>query len=249
MSRKEDFGVPVPQTVLITGGSRGIGAAAARRFAAAGCRVAIHYFRSEGCALALAEELGGIAVRADMGDPVQVQKMVDHVLDQFCHLDILICNAGIAQQKLFTDLTDEDWRRMFAVNVDGMFYTIRAVLPHMIRRKAGRIVTVSSMWGQVGGSCEAAYSASKAAVIGMTKALAKELGPSGITVNCVAPGVIDTEMNANLSAEDLESLRLETPLEVIGTVEDVAECLYFLASDAARFITGQVLAPNGGLII
>ena len=237
------------KTVLITGGSRGIGAAAARRFAAAGYRVAINYYRSREAALALAGELGGIALRADVSDPVQVQDMVDNVLDKFCQLDILICNAGISQQKLFGDLTDGDWRRMFAVNVDGTFYAVRAVLPHMIHRKAGRIVTVSSMWGQVGGSCEVAYSASKAAVIGLTKALAKELGPSGITVNCVAPGVIDTEMNAALTQEDLDVLREETPLGVLGRPEDVAESLFFLSSDAARFITGQVLAPNGGLVI
>ena len=237
------------KTVLITGGSRGIGAAAARRFAAAGYRVAINYYRSREAALALAGELGGIALRADVSDPVQVQDMVDNVLDKFCQLDILICNAGISQQKLFGDLTDGDWRRMFAVNVDGTFHAVRAVLPHMIHRKAGRIVTVSSMWGQVGGSCEVAYSASKAAVIGLTKALAKELGPSGITVNCVAPGVIDTEMNAALTQEDLDVLREETPLGVLGRPEDVAESLFFLSSDAARFITGQVLAPNGGLVI
>ena len=237
------------KTVLITGGSRGIGAATARRFAAAGYRVAINYNRSEREALKLAEELGGTAVRADVGDPDQVQEMVDNVLDKFCQLDILVCNAGIAQQKLFGDLTNEDWKKIFTVNVEGVFYTIRAALPHMLHRKAGRIVTVSSMWGQVGGSCEVAYSASKAAVIGLTKALAKEIGPSGITVHCVAPGVIATEMNAGLSTEDLEALRNETPLESIGKPEDVAESIFFLASDAARFITGQTLAPNGGLII
>ena len=237
------------KTVLITGGSRGIGAATARRFAAAGYRVAINYNRSEREALKLAEELGGTAVRADVGDPDQVQEMVDNVLDKFCQLDILVCNAGIAQQKLFGELTNEDWKKIFTVNVEGVFYTIRAALPHMLHRKAGRIVTVSSMWGQVGGSCEVAYSASKAAVIGLTKALAKEIGPSGITVNCVAPGVIATEMNAGLSTEDLEALRNKTPLESIGKPEDVAESIFFLASDAARFITGQTLAPNGGLII
>ncbi len=235
--------------VLITGGSRGIGAACARRFAAGGCQVVINYNRSQVQAEALAAELGGWAVQADVSDPVQVRKMVDGVLHKFCQLDILICNAGVSQQKLFGDLTDEDWRRMFAVNVDGMFHAIRAALPHMIHRKAGRIVTVSSMWGQVGGSCEVAYSASKAAVIGLTKALAKELGPSGITVNCVAPGVIGTEMNAHLDPAALAALAEETPLGTIGTAEDVAEAAWFLASGAARFITGQVLAPNGGLVI
>lgn len=237
------------RVVLITGGSRGIGAAAARRFAAGGDKVVINYCRSREQAEALAAETGGWAVGADVSDPEQVRNMVDNVLDKFCQLDILICNAGIAQQKLFGDLTDQDWRRMFAVNVDGIFYTIRAALPHFIHRKQGRILTLSSMWGQVGGSCEVAYSAAKAAVIGMTKALAKELGPSGITVNCVAPGVIDTEMNANLGPEDLAALAEETPMGVIGKPEDVAEALWYLASPGAKFVTGQVLAPNGGLIV
>ena len=237
------------RVVLITGGSRGIGAAAARRFAAGGDKVVINYCRSRERAEALAAEIDGWAVEADVSDPEQVRNMVDNVLDKFCQLDILICNAGIAQQKLFGDLTDQDWRRMFAVNVDGMFYTIRAALPHFIHRKQGRILTLSSMWGQVGGSCEVAYSAAKAAVIGMTKALAKELGPSGITVNCVAPGVIDTEMNANLGLEDLAALAEETPMGVIGRPEDVAEALWYLASPGAKFVTGQVLAPNGGLIV
>ena len=237
------------KTVLITGASRGIGAAAAQLFANRGYRVAVNYHRSRREAEALAGELGGIAVQADVSDAAQVQKMVDNVLDKFCQLDILVCNAGIAQQKLFGDLTDADWRHMFGVNVDGMFYTIRAVLPHFIHNKAGRIITVSSMWGQVGASCEVAYSASKAAVIGLTRALAKELGPSGITVNCVAPGVIATEMNAHLDASALETLREETPLGAIGTPRDAAESICFLASEAAQFITGQVIAPNGGLVI
>ena len=156
---------------------------------------------------------------------------------------------GIAQQKLFGDLTDEDWRRMFAVNVDGMFYTIRAALPHFIHRKAGKILTLSSMWGQVGGSCEVAYSAAKAAVIGLTKALAKEVGPSGITVNCVSPGVIDTEMNAHLSRAELDALGEETPLGRIGTPEEAARAICFLASEQASFITGQVLLADGGMVV
>lgn len=237
------------KTALITGGSRGIGAACARRLAAEGYRVAINYNQSCQQAEALAEELGGIAVQADVADPEQVKAMVDTVLDKFCQLDILVCNAGVSHIGLLSDMTDEEWRRLFAVNVDGMFYCCRAAIPHFVHRKCGRIVTVSSMWGQVGASCEAAYSASKAAVIGLTKALAKELGPSGITVNCVAPGVIDTEMNARLDAGTLAALAEETPLGTIGTPEDVAQSVCFLASDAARFITGQVLAPNGGLVI
>ena len=150
---------------------------------------------------------------------------------------------------LLSDLTEEEWRRLFAVNVDGVFHCCQAVLPHFIHRKAGKIVTVSSMWGQVGGSCEVAYSAAKAAVIGLTRALAKELGPSGITVNCVSPGVISTEMNAHLDREALAALAEETPLGRIGTAEEVAESVWFLAGGGAPFLTGQVIQPNGGIVI
>lgn len=237
------------KTALITGGSRGIGAACARRLAAEGYRVAINYNQSCQQAEALAEELGGIAVQADVADPEQVKTMVDTVLDKFCQLDILVCNAGVSHIGLLSDMTDEEWRRLFAVNVDGMFYCCRAAIPHFVHRKCGRIVTVSSMWGQVGASCEAAYSASKAAVIGLTRALAKELGPSGISVNCVAPGVIDTEMNLELSAQDLDALREETPLGQIGTAGQVADAVWFLCGGQSDFITGQVLGVNGGLVV
>lgn len=237
------------KTVLITGASRGIGAACARKFAAEGCRVAINYNHSREEAEALAAELGGIAVQADVSDPVQVGRMVDTVLDKFCQLDILVCNAGVSHVGLLSDMTDEQWRGLFGVNVDGVFHCCRAAIPHFVHRKQGRIVTVSSMWGQVGASCEAAYSASKAAVIGLTRALAKELGPSGIAVNCVAPGVIDTDMNKALSEEDLEALREETPLGRIGTAAQVADAVWFLSGGQADFITGQILAVNGGLII
>ena len=242
------------KTALITGASRGIGAATARRLARAGDAVAVNYCSSEDRALALVEELRAeghtaMAVRADVSDPEQVQAMVDNVLDKFCQLDILVCNAGRSWVGLLGDMTVAEWRELLSVNLDSVFYCCKAVLPHMIHRKKGKIITVSSMWGQVGASCEAAYSASKAGVIGLTKALAKELGPSGIAVNCVAPGVIDTEMNKNLTDEDLDALREETPLERIGKAEDVAESVLFLASEGADFITGQVLCPNGGLII
>ena len=242
------------KTALITGASRGIGAATARRLARAGYAVAVNYCSSEDRALALVEELRAeghtaMAVRADVSDPEQVQAMVDNVLDKFCQLDILVCNAGRSWVGLLGDMTVAEWRELLSVNLDSVFYCCKAVLPHMIHRKKGKIITVSSMWGQVGASCEAAYSASKAGVIGLTKALAKELGPSGIAVNCVAPGVIDTDMNKNLTDEDLDALREETPLERIGKAEDVAESVLFLASEGADFITGQVLCPNGGLII
>lgn len=242
------------KTVLITGASGGIGGACARRFAAAGYAVALHCHAGVEKAEALAAELRAgdrpaEVFSADLTDPAQARKMVDNVLEKFCQLDILVCNAGASWQGLLGDMTDETWRALFAVNIDSVFYCCKAALPHFIHRKAGKIVTVSSMWGQVGASCEVAYSASKAAVIGFTRALAKELGPSGITVNCVAPGVIDTAMNARLGPEALDALREETPLERIGAPEDAAESVFFLASPAADFITGQVLSPNGGLVI
>ena len=162
---------------------------------------------------------------------------------------MLINNAGIAESALFTDVTDEMWKRMLDTNLSGAFYASRAVLPNMISKKRGVILNVSSMWGQVGASCEVHYSAAKAGLIGMTKALAKEVGPSGIRVNCVSPGVIDTDMNANLSDSDIEALKNETPLERIGNATDIAEALLFLASDKASFITGQDIGVNGGLII
>ena len=242
------------RTVLITGASRGIGAETARRFAREGCRVAVNYHTHEERALALCREIaasGGEAlpVGADVSDPKQVDKMVDTVLEKFCQLDILVCNAGVACQKLLGDMTTEEWRRLMGVDLDGVFYCCRAVLPHMIHRKSGKIITVSSMWGVVGGSCEAAYSAAKAGVVGLTRALAKEVGPSGITVNCVAPGVIATEMNQSLGPQDLAALAEETPLGRIGTPADAAGAIAFLASADADFITGQVLQPNGGIVI
>lgn len=239
---------------LITGGSRGIGAAAARLFAQRGWGVAVGYDQSGDRAQALTQELRelgvpALAVRADVADPRQVGKMVDNVLEKFCQLDILICSAGVSHVGLISQIDEDQWRRLFAVNVDGVHHCCRAVLPHMLSRKCGSIVTVSSMWGQVGASCEAAYSATKGAVIAYSKALAKELGPSNIRVNCVAPGVIDTEMNAHLTREDLSALAEETPLGRVGTASEAAAAIAFLASDEASFLTGQVVAPNGGLVI
>lgn len=239
---------------LITGGSRGIGAAAARLFAHRGWGVAVGYEKSEARAQALIRELEGLgvpalSVRADVADVGQVRGMVDSVLEKFCQLDILVCSAGISHVGLISQIAENEWRRLFAINVDGVHHCCQAVLPHMLERKCGSIVTVSSMWGQVGASCEAAYSATKGAVIAYTKALAKELGPSNIRVNCVAPGVIDTEMNAHLSPDDLSALAEETPLGRIGTPAEAAAAIAFLASDEASFLTGQVVAPNGGLVV
>lgn len=202
----------------------------------------------------LAEELAALGVPVkvyvcDVAQREQVQAMTAAFLREFGRIDVLVCNAGIARQELFTDITEASWREVMGVDLDGVFYCAQAVLPDMLHRKAGKIITLSSMWGQVGASCEVAYSTAKAGVIGLTKALAKELGPSGITVNCVAPGVIDTEMNGNLPQDIKDELAEETPLERLGTPEDVAQAVWFLASSAGDFFTGQVLAPNGGLII
>lgn len=237
------------KTVLITGASGGIGQATARKFAQEGYRVAIHYYKGERAALQLAEELGGIPLQADLRESAQVDAMVTSLLSQVESIDVLVCTAGIAKQQLCTHVTDGDWRGLFATNVDGTFFPIRGILPHMINRKSGCIITLASMWGEVGGSCEVAYSTTKGAILAMTKALAKEVGPSGIRVNCVSPGVIDTPMNGNLSPEDVALLKEETPLGIIGTPDDVADCIHFLASAQCKFVTGQVFSPNGGLII
>ena len=241
-------------TVWITGASRGIGRACALLFGQKGWNVAVNYRTSESAALSLCRELEGMGVKAlalqgDVSDAAQVRRMASRAEYAFGGIDVLVNNAGIAQQKLFTQLTESDWDRMFDVNVKGMFHCCQAVAPMMIAAGKGSIVNLSSMWGQVGGACEVHYSAAKAAVIGFTRALAKELGLSGIRVNCVAPGVIDTEMNAALGPETMESLREQTPLGCIGTPEQVAKAVWFLAGEDSSFITGQVLSPNGGFVI
>jgi len=230
------------EKALISGSSRGIGAAIARALAKAGYEVIINYSKDAENALALARELSAKAIRADVSDPEAVRRMFDAVGD----IDTLVINAGIAQFGLFTELGYEDWRRIFAVNVDGAFNCLQCALPHMIREKRGSIVIVSSVWGVTGASCEAAYSATKAALIGLTKSLAKELGPSGVRVNCIAPGVIASEMNSRLTPEDVAALEDETPLMRIGTPEEVASLAVFLAGDGASFITGQVIGADGG---
>lgn len=241
--------------VLITGASRGIGAATARLFAQEGWNVAVHYNASRAAAEQLAAELTGLGVKAvpiqaDVADPEQAERLVRETEGALGPLDAVICNAGVAlPQQLLTDTTADQWRRLMSVDLDGMFYTLRAAVPGMVRQKRGSIVTVSSMWGITGGSCETPYSAAKAGVIGLTRALAKELGPSGIRVNCVAPGVIDTAMNGHLTPKDLAALGEETPLCRIGQPVEVAQAIYFLASERASFITGQVLRVDGGMVI
>lgn len=241
------------KTVLITGASRGIGRAAARRFAEEGYRVAIGYHRSEEQAQSLVRELemltDVLAVRADVSRYEEVQRMIETVAGTLGPIEVLVNNAGAAAYGLFTDLTTEQWACVLGTNLNGAAYASRLVLPEMIRRHSGSIVNVSSMWGMTGASCEVAYSAAKAGLIGLTRALAKEVGPSGIRVNCVAPGVIDTDMCAALDEQTREVLAEETPLGRLGTPEEAAEAIFFLASGRASFITGQVLSPNGGFLI
>ena len=234
------------RTVLITGGSRGIGAQAVKAFCAAGYRAAFFYHASQEAAQALAAETGAYAIRCDVSDSACVQAACTEALRLLSHIDVLVNNAGIAQQKLFTDITDADWKRMLDVNLSGAFYVSRALLPGMISRRHGRILNVGSIWGQVGASSEVHYSAAKAGLIGLTKALAKEVAPSGVTVNCVCPGVIETDMLSSFTPEDLALLADETPVGRLGTPEDVAHALLWLADEKAGFITGQIVGVNGG---
>ena len=236
--------------VLISGGDRGIGAAAAQAFYAAGYRVAVLYHQNTEAAARLEKALPGCTVvQCDVASRASCELAFHTVEQALGHVDVLVCNAGIAQQKLFTDITPEEWQRMLDVNLSGAFHLCQLALPGMIHRKAGRILTVSSMWGQTGGSCEVHYSAAKAGLIGLTKALAKEEGPSGVTVNCVAPGVIDTDMMAAFTAEDKAALAEETPVGRLGSAAEVAALLVYLAGETAGYITGQVFGVNGGLVI
>ena len=232
------------RTVLITGGSRGIGAVCVRKFARLGDKVYFFYRSNQEAAALLSAETGAVGIQWDVS-----QKGVEEVFATLPPIDVLVNNAGIAHFSLFQDLSEEDWDRMIQTHLGGTFRCSKAALPRMIAQKRGCIINISSMWGQVGASCEVAYSAAKAGIIGLTKALAKEVGPSGVRVNCVAPGVIATDMNAALTEDTLLELAEETPLGRIGTPEEVANSVVWLASDEASFITGQVLSPNGGLIV
>ena len=229
--------------VIITGGSRGIGAACVRRFARRSDRVWFLYEKEHDAARAIAEETGATAICADVADGESVRAAFRQIPD----VDILVCNAGISIPGLMSMLPEESWDRLFDVNVKGVYHCINAAMSAFLRKQAGSVVTVSSMWGVTGGSCEAAYSATKGAVIALSKALAKELGPSGIRVNCVAPGVILTDMCADIDSEILEELRQESPIGMNGRPEDVAAAIEYLAD--APFVTGQVLGVNGGFVI
>ena len=230
-------------SVVVTGGSRGIGAAITARYAARGDRVYFLYEKNHEAAKAVAEKTGAVPICCDVADGSAVAEAFARIPE----VDILVCNAGVCWYGLLTAMPEGEWNRMFDVNVKGVYNCVKAAMPAMLRKHAGSIITMSSMWGQVGASCEAAYSATKGAVIALTKALAKELGPSGIRVNCVAPGVILTDMCANVAPEILEELAQEAPVGRNGTPEDVARVVESLAD--AEFVTGQVLGVSGGFVM
>ena len=230
-------------TVVITGGSRGIGAAAVERFAARGDQVYFLYEKNHQAAHTVAQKTGATAICCDVADAQAVKE----AFSQIPQVDILICNAGICHYGLMSQMAEEEWDRIFSVNVKGIYNCVNAATPSFLQKQAGCIITISSMWGQVGASCEAAYSATKGAVIALTKALAQELGPSGIRVNCIAPGVILTDMCAQVDPETLTQMASDTPAGRNGTVQDVAQAMEYLAN--AEFVTGQVLPVNGGYVI
>lgn len=242
------------QVALVTGASRGIGRAVAMELGRAGYAVCVNYLNSEEAARQAAEALraGGsdaVAIRADVADGTAVAEMVRRTEKELGPVTLLVNNAGVAGQAQFQDISDEMWNRYLAVNLGGARNTIRAVLPHMLSEKRGAIVNISSIWGLRGASCEVAYACTKAAIIALTRSLAMELAPSGIRVNCVAPGVIDTDMVQVLGQETLRDLAEQTPLGRLGRPEDIAHAVAFLASDKASFITGQVLGADGGFIV
>ena len=242
------------KTVIITGASGGIGSATAILFAEKGWNVVMNYYRSAESAKILAASLSscGYSVMpyyADITNRSSIEKMIYDAESKFGKIDVFVNNAGIAQQKLFTDITENDYENMMSVNLKGSLMCAQSVLPGMIHNKSGKIINISSIWGISGASCEVHYSASKAAIIGFTKALAKEVAPSGIQVNCVAPGLINTRMNNNISTDDLTDFVNEIPLGRMGEANEIAEVIYFLSSDASDYITGQVIAVDGGLSI
>lgn len=240
------------KTVLVTGGSRGIGKCIVENLAQEGYNVVLNYNKSEKQAKQIKEKLQkqGYKIeiyKADVSKREEVKQLVKYTLNKFENIDILINNAGIAKLQMFNDITDDDWNEMIGTNLNSVFYTIQEILPNMIHNKNGCVINISSIWGMVGASCEVAYSVSKAGVIGMTKALSKELGPSNIRVNSIAPGVIDTDMNSNIDNAIKEEIKNETPLNKIGQPIDIYRCVKWLIED--EFTTGQVISPNGGYVI
>lgn len=240
------------KTVIVTGGSRGIGAAIVKKLAKNNYNVVLNYNNSQESARKIQEELKQENIhveifKADVSKREEVKELVDFTLKQFGNIDVLINNAGIDQIKPFTDITDEDWNRMIQINLNSVFYCTQEVLPTMINNKDGSIINISSIWGITGGSCEVHYSVTKAGIDGMTKALAKELGPSNIRVNSIAPGAIMTDMNKDCTEDELKEIEKEIPLGKIGKTEDIAKCVMWLIED--NYTTGQIISPNGGWVI
>ena len=237
------------KAVLVTGGSRGIGREIVRLFAASGYSVAFTYLNSGDAARSLAAETGAFAIRADSANANECVYAVECAIEKFGKIDVLVNNAAISDFSLFTDLSTSRWNEIISVNLTSAFIYSRECVKDMLKRKCGSIINISSMWGIVGASCEVAYSTAKAGIIGMTKALAKELGPSGIRVNAVAPGVVNTDMNKRISKDDMDALRDETPLMRIGEAAEIARAVKFLADDDSSFITGDVLNVSGGFVV
>ena len=237
------------KNVLITGGSRGIGRACVEKFAREGYKVSFIYNNSDSAAAELSELTGAYAIKADISKPEEAKRAVNNALSTMGSINILVNNAGISLIKLFTDTTDEDYYNIMNTNLGGTFFVTREVAKNMISNHFGRIINIGSMWGKVGASCEVAYSASKSAIEGFTKALAKELGPSGICVNCIEPGVINTEMNAELDKETLAELCDETPLGKIGETSEIADFIFLIATEKSGFLTGQIIGFDGGFAI
>lgn len=240
------------KTIIVTGGSRGIGKCLVENFAKDGYNVVLNYNKSEKSANQIKQKLAdeGYSIeifKADISKKDEVKKLVEFTLNKFENIDVLINNAGVARIHLFTDVTEEEWDEIMNTNLKSAFFTTQEVLPNMIHRKKGCIINISSVWGMVGASCETVYSASKAGINGLTKALAKELGPSNIRVNAIAPGIIDTEMNSNVDEKIKKELEKEIPLGRIGKTEDIYKCAKWLVEDS--YTTGQIISPNGGWII
>lgn len=243
------------KTALVTGASRGIGSAVAVALAQMGYAVVINYMKSKDRAEKLAEvitnsyKVPALAVQCDVSDSEQVAKMFSTIKKELGGVDVLVNNAGVSSQKMLTDISVGEWKRTIGVNLDGAFYCSKEALPYMVSKKQGSIINISSMWGQVGASCEVHYSTAKAGLIGFTKALAKEVALSNIRVNAVAPGVVMTDMMGSFDDETIALLKEETPLQKLGTPKNIADAVAFLASDKAEFITGQILGVNGGFVI
>ena len=240
------------KVIIVTGGSRGIGANIVKFLAKNGDKVILNYNKSEEFAKQIQKELEKESIKidifkADVSKKADVLAMIEYVIEKYNRVDVLINNAGISQEKLFTDISDEEWQMIMDVNLNSVYYCTKAVIPYMIQKKCGCIINISSIWGVTGGSCEVGYSTSKAAIIGFSKALAKEMGPYNIRINCIAPGIIDTDMNKNLNETDIEAIKDEIPLNRIGLTEDIAKCAKWLIED--NYTTGQVININGGWYI